>query len=125
MMHRRRVSGDWKREGPDPLFTAPLLTVIEVVDNGPGIAPEHLEQIFDPFFTTKEPGEGTGLGLAICARLIEGMGGRIGAGNDPDGGAVFTIRLPGLPGPDLVSSSPSSATDTEEVQPDRHFGRHV
>ena len=124
-LHRRRVSGDWKREGPDPLFTAPGLTVIEVVDNGPGIAAEHLEQIFDPFFTTKEPGEGTGLGLAICARLVEGMGGRITAGNHPDGGAVFTIRLPGLASTDLRSSSPSATTDTEEVQTDRYLGRHA
>ncbi|MDP2957905.1 MAG: ATP-binding protein [Longimicrobiales bacterium] len=95
-MHRRRVSKDDGGKGIDPLFTARRVVVVEVRDNGSGIAPEHLETIFDPFFTTKEPGKGTGLGLSICARLVEGMGGRIQASNGPDGGACFTIRLPGV-----------------------------
>ncbi|HSW31856.1 MAG TPA: ATP-binding protein [Longimicrobiales bacterium] len=95
-MHRRRVSKDDGGAGIDPLFTAPRVVVIEVLDNGPGIPEEHLETIFDPFFTTKEPGKGTGLGLSICARLVEGMGGRVEASNAPDGGACFTIRLPGV-----------------------------
>jgi hypothetical protein len=94
--HRRRVAGDPQRDGPSALFTAERVAVIRVEDNGPGIPEEHLEQIFDPFFTTKAPGEGTGLGLAICARLVEGMGGRITAGNGDEGGAVFTVRLPGV-----------------------------
>ena len=123
-LHRRRVSGDRNREGPDPLFTAPGLAVIEVVDNGPGIADENLEQIFDPFFTTKDPGEGTGLGLAICARLVEGMGGRIAATNARNGGAVFTIRLPGLTTSES-SSAPDATTEIEELKPDRTLGGHA
>lgn len=94
-MHRRRVSRDEGGGGVDPLFTAERVVVIEVEDNGPGIPEQALETVFDPFFTTKEPGKGTGLGLSICARLVEGMGGRIQAGNAPGGGACFTIRLPG------------------------------
>ncbi len=92
--HRRRLSDDEGRL--DLLANAPLVTVIEVSDNGPGIAPEHLDRVFDPFFTTKEPGKGTGLGLSICARLVEGMGGQIEAGTGPEGGARFVIRLPGM-----------------------------
>ncbi len=95
-MHRRRISRDDGGKGIDPVFTARQVVVIEVRDNGPGIPEESLETIFDPFFTTKEPGKGTGLGLSICARLVEGMGGRIQASNDPEGGACFTIRLPGV-----------------------------
>jgi two-component system, NtrC family, sensor kinase len=95
-LHRRRVSKDDRGKGIDPLFTARCVVVIGVRDNGPGIAEENLENVFDPFFTTKEPGKGTGLGLSICARLVEGMGGRIQASNAPDGGACFTIRLPGV-----------------------------
>jgi signal transduction histidine kinase len=94
--HRRRLSSDESRRVL--LARAPLLTVFEVADNGPGIAPENLDRIFDPFFTTKEPGKGTGLGLSICARLVEGMGGHIEAGAAPEGGARFVIRLPGTPG---------------------------
>jgi two-component system NtrC family sensor kinase len=93
--HRRRLSSDESRRVL--LARSELLTVIEVADNGPGIAPEHLDRIFDPFFTTKEPGKGTGLGLSICARLVEGMGGLIEAGTGPEGGARFVIRLPGTP----------------------------
>jgi PAS domain S-box-containing protein len=48
-----------------------MAVVLEVIDNGLGIAPEHLPRVFDPFFTTKEEGKGTGLGLAICKRIIE------------------------------------------------------
>lgn len=94
-MHRRRVSKDAGGKGIDPVFTARRVVVIEVEDNGPGIPEEHLDTVFDPFFTTKEPGKGTGLGLSICARLVEGMGGRIHASTGPEGGACFTIRLPG------------------------------
>jgi hypothetical protein len=95
-MHRRRVSRDEGGRGIDPLFTARRVVAIEVWDNGPGIPEESLDLVFDPFYTTKEPGKGTGLGLSICARLVEGMGGRIEATSGPDGrGARFVIRLPG------------------------------
>jgi len=105
-MHRRRVSRDEGGRGIDPLFTARHVVAVDVCDNGPGISPDDLENIFDPFFTTKDPGEGTGLGLSICARLVEGMGGRIEAYNRDDGGAMFRIRLPGWHevGPDETES---------------------
>jgi two-component system sensor histidine kinase HupT/HoxJ len=63
-------------------------------DNGPGIAPENLGRVFDPFFTTKPVGRGTGLGLSISYGIVEQHGGSLEAGNAPDGGAVFTLRLP-------------------------------
>jgi len=96
-LHRRRVARDPRGIGVDPLFTAARVVVIEVEDNGPGIPDDAIERVFDPFFTTKEPGKGTGLGLSICARLVEGMGGRIQVANTPKGGACFAIRLPGVP----------------------------
>jgi C4-dicarboxylate-specific signal transduction histidine kinase len=91
--HRRRRSDE--KGGVGRLARSAQVTVLEVSDNGPGIAAEHLDRIFDPFFTTKEPGKGTGLGLSICARLVEGMGGHIEAGPSSEGGARFLIRLPG------------------------------
>lgn len=63
-----------------------------VIDNGSGIKPEILSKIFNPFFTCKD--NGTGLGLAIVHRLIECHGGVISAGNNREGGAIFTILLP-------------------------------
>ncbi|HET6336855.1 MAG TPA: ATP-binding protein, partial [Polyangiales bacterium] len=51
--------------------------VIEVRDDGCGMAPDVLKRIFDPFFTTKEPGRGTGLGLAVCHGVVTSLGGDI------------------------------------------------
>jgi len=104
-LHRRRVARDPRGSGIDPLFTAARVAVVEVEDNGPGIPEDALDRVFDPFFTTKEPGKGTGLGLSICARLVEGMGGRIRVENRPTGGARFTIRLPGAPAGDAVAET--------------------
>jgi signal transduction histidine kinase len=63
-------------------------------DTGPGIPQEHLDQIFSPFFTTKE--EGTGLGLSICQRVVETHGGKLSAGNLPQGGARIIVSLPAI-----------------------------
>lgn len=68
---------------------------IWVTDEGPGIAPDHMERIFDPFFTTRE--KGTGLGLAIVQKIVENHQGRIQVESpvpDRDRGSRFTIRIP-------------------------------
>lgn len=67
--------------------------VLRVADNGVGL-PLPIERIFEPFFTTKPPGKGTGLGLAICKDYVEEMHGTLRAENQPDAGAVFTVRIP-------------------------------
>jgi len=92
--HLRRVASDLEPSGPDALFTADRVVAITVEDSGPGIDMEEADRLFDPFYTTKAPGKGTGLGLAICARLADGMGGRIQAEAAEDGGARFVVRLP-------------------------------
>jgi signal transduction histidine kinase len=73
--------------------------LVEIADDGPGIAPEDLPRIFDPFFTTKEPGAGTGLGLAICHRLMESFGGEIAVKAGQGRGATFTLRFDGAAAP--------------------------
>jgi signal transduction histidine kinase len=65
---------------------------ISISDNGPGIAPELLEQIFEPFFTTKK--NGMGMGLHICQQIITAHEGRIEIENLAPSGAKFTIYLP-------------------------------
>ncbi len=65
---------------------------LRVADRGQGIAPEALPRLFEPFFSTREGG--LGLGLPLCETLAQGMGGSLTAANQPDGGAVFTLRLP-------------------------------
>jgi two-component system, NtrC family, sensor kinase len=67
---------------------------IDIRDTGPGISAAALTRLFEPFFTTKEVGKGTGLGLAITYGIIQEHGGEIVVSNHPDGGAVFSVRLP-------------------------------
>jgi two-component system, OmpR family, sensor histidine kinase KdpD len=69
--------------------------VLNVADNGPGLPPELLPRIFDKFFRAPNaPAGGSGLGLAIVKGFVEAHGGQIFATNRPDGGAIFTIRIP-------------------------------
>ncbi len=72
---------------------------LSVSDNGPGIAPNHLERVFEPFFTTKEIGEGTGLGLSIVQGIVKSWGGAVTACNLPEGGAAIDIALPAADAP--------------------------
>ena len=72
----------------------PELALIEVADNGPGIAPDALAKIFEPFFTTKPLGEGTGLGLATVYGVVKQADGWITAHSVQGEGATFRIFLP-------------------------------
>jgi|TARA_Y100000588_G_scaffold162640_1_gene176699 signal transduction histidine kinase len=65
---------------------------IAVRDFGEGF-PEDID-IFEPFVTTQF--QGTGLGMAISSEIVEAHGGVIEAEDHPDGGAIVTIRIPGL-----------------------------
>jgi signal transduction histidine kinase len=67
--------------------------VITVADTGPGIAEKDLHHVFDAFYTRKKK-MGMGVGLSICHGFVEDHGGTIAAENSPEGGAVFTIKLP-------------------------------
>ncbi len=68
--------------------------VIEIQDDGHGIAPENVSKIFEPFYTTKEVGKGTGLGLAVCYGIITEHNGRLSVRSNPDTGTTFSIFLP-------------------------------
>jgi len=70
------------------------LALLEVADDGPGIAPDALAKIFEPFFTTKPLGEGTGLGLATVYGVVKQADGWITADSVVGSGATFRIFLP-------------------------------
>ncbi|MEB0041126.1 MULTISPECIES: ATP-binding protein [unclassified Pseudomonas] len=86
----RETSELWISVEQDPHWVT-----LRLRDNGGGIAVEHLTQVFDPFFSTKPVGKGTGLGLSISYSIVERCAGRLIASNHPDGGAEFTLILPG------------------------------
>ncbi len=74
-------------------FREDHFVVIEVGDNGPGIAPEVRSHIFEPFFTTKGVGEGTGLGLDTVQRIVKKHRGEIHVSSTP-GDTRFQVWLP-------------------------------
>ena len=69
----------------------PLVAKIDVIDDGPGIKPELLNQIFYPMVTGRA--EGTGLGLSIAQSLISQHGGLVECESKP-GETIFSIFLP-------------------------------
>jgi two-component system, NtrC family, nitrogen regulation sensor histidine kinase GlnL len=68
------------------------MIVIEIQDNGKGIAPEILEQIFTPFYTTKN--KGSGLGLATCQKIVSEHEGFLKVDSTPGKGTLFSVSLP-------------------------------
>jgi len=67
--------------------------LLQVADNGVGIADEDLPRVFDPFFTTKPAGAGLGIGLAVSYAIVHELGGTLTAANQ-SAGALFSLRLP-------------------------------
>ncbi|MFK8907158.1 ATP-binding protein [Streptomyces sp. YS-3] len=118
VVDRRRIDvivanlvGNALRHGAPPV-TVTLGTVtgtdgewltLEVADHGPGLPPEARERVFDRFFkadaartrsASDESGPGSGLGTAIALENARLHGGTIEVADGPEGGAVFTLRLP-------------------------------
>jgi two-component system nitrogen regulation sensor histidine kinase GlnL len=79
-----------RRDGP--ANSLPLQ--IEIIDDGPGIPPEMVEDIFEPFVSGRE--NGTGLGLALVSKIISDHGGWIAVDSVP-GRTVFRVSLPVAP----------------------------
>jgi signal transduction histidine kinase len=76
-----------RRDGAD--------AVLEIADDGPGIAPEVVPRIFEPLFTTKSYGQGTGLGLSIVKEIVESeLHGTISLQTELGVGTTFVVRFP-------------------------------
>ena len=64
---------------------------IEVIDNGPGIIKEAVENIFVPFYTTKRTG--SGIGLSLSRQIMQMHNGSITVESEPDVKTIFTLRF--------------------------------
>jgi len=71
---------------------------IDIVDNGPGIAPEDLARIFEPFFSGKGSHARPGLGLSIANDIVQSLGGRLEVSSKVGEGSSFSVYLPVAPG---------------------------
>ena len=70
--------------------------VLEVKDEGVGIAEEHMHNLTDPFFTTKREAGGTGLGLSLSATIVKEHGGSLSFSSKPGEGTTVRLGLPAL-----------------------------
>ncbi len=87
----------WPPEGAALVMgTRPAGTtvLIEIADNGEGIAAERIGNIFDPFFTTRPPGEGTGLGLYVVSEILGEMKAALAIRSTLGQGTWFSIYMP-------------------------------
>jgi heavy metal sensor kinase len=85
--------------------------VLEIVDNGTGIPPEHLPHVFERFYRGdrdgRSPRQGAGLGLALCLSIARAHGGDIHVASQLGKGTRVTVRLPLVLEPETnVSSAP-------------------
>jgi signal transduction histidine kinase len=78
------------------LINGSLHIQVRITDDGPGVAPENIENLFDVFFRANlaRDQEGSGLGLAISAKIIANMGGAIHAELPENGGLTIALALP-------------------------------
>lgn len=91
--------------------------VIQVRDHGPGIPEDVLPHVFDRFYkasASRPRSEGSGLGLSIALENAHIHGGDITAANSPEGGAVFTLRLP-RDGSDVVRAAEEKRSAKEDT----------
>ena len=90
------------------------IVVLELNDDGPGVAEDVMPRLFDPFFTTKEVGQGTGLGLTVAYAIVQEHGGRIRVQSAPGHGASFFLELP-TAGSGVRAPSPKPAPLPRDV----------
>jgi signal transduction histidine kinase/BarA-like signal transduction histidine kinase len=92
------------------------VVVLDVTDDGPGVAPENKARIFDAFFTTKEAGKGTGLGLSLAYSIVQEHGGRLRVDSVVGQGASFVVELPVTAGEPVAPASVTPVPATTSLK---------
>ena len=92
---------------------------LRVADQGPGISESDMPFIFDRFYRgdSARQTSGTGLGLSIVAQTISQHGGWVKAGRSAQGGAEFTIQLPGAAALEALTQPTQAAAPTPAAPP--------
>ncbi len=104
---------NWVQSDADPGLPAGDYLLIEVGDDGVGMAPEVLERVFEPFFTTKPVGQGSGLGLSMIYGFVRQSRGQVSVTSAPGQGCRVSLLLPRHPAlaaqaPQPVTSAPTA-----------------
>lgn len=111
---------------PDSIIDLPFrgdCLVMEIADDGVGMARDVIKKIFDPYFTTKDVGKGTGLGLSVVLGIVKGHGGGIRVKSDPGKGTVFSVYIPCIR--NLPDERPTFTPDSRQAADTDLSGKHV
>ncbi len=87
------------------------LALIEIRDNGPGVAPGERLRIFEPFYTTRRSTGGTGLGLSVVHGIATEHRGTLKIDSAADGGAAILFELPTCPEPTVAFDEKPDPSD--------------
>jgi CheY-like chemotaxis protein len=113
LLHAAEATGDGGAENHTIVLRtrtdAQRRAVVEVADDGPGIASETLHRVFDPFFKTQDDDPAIGLGLAICHSIVSSLGGEIEVESEVGAGTTFRVSLPAAE-PDRADAPRSAPT---------------
>ena len=74
----------------------PEVAILEIEDNGQGIADEYKSRVFEMYFRGNERSKGNGLGLYIAKKAVEKLSGKIRFKSQHEVGTIFTIEIPNL-----------------------------
>ena len=93
---------------------------VDVIDNGPGIPPDKVEEIFKPFVQVHDSSQhlGAGLGLAISRRICEAMGGKLWVLDSSPAGSTFRFTLP-------LEASSEACEDDQSLRVFRNPNGHI
>lgn len=121
LLNAAQALQEGERTATEPMITIRIRTdheavVVDIEDNGPGMAENVQKHIFEPFFTTKEVGSGTGLGLSVSYFIVkQHHQGDIEVHSKAGHGTRFSIRLPVRQLPARRQAGSASTTRANEV----------
>ncbi len=100
-------------------YSAPNAWRVDVVDTGPGIAPQDLERIFEAFERVGDVGlvPGTGLGLTISRRLARALGGEVSCESETGRGSTFSFSFTAAAAPKAAADGTTATMPTHRPSP--------